>query len=195
MTLIAQRESLPTRGAWIEIVPFLRHLPTRIWSLPTRGAWIEIQWPPTIACEIASRSPHGERGLKSLVLDHHHVRPRRSPHGERGLKCRCNSEATYPGCRSPHGERGLKFALILNMLKASGRSPHGERGLKYEADYTDEGRESRSPHGERGLKWSKTGKVLSISKSLPTRGAWIEIGKIERRRSRKLVAPHTGSVD
>ena len=57
--------------------------------------------------------------------------------------------------RSPHGERGLKLAMLpVLLLTASGRSPHGERGLK-----------------------SQTfNKKLRISnKSLPTRGAWIEI--------------------
>ncbi len=56
-------ESLPTRGAWIEIRPALFGWIAQR-SLPTRGAWIEI---PLIWEEIhgvGGRSPHGERGLK-----------------------------------------------------------------------------------------------------------------------------------
>ena len=54
--------SLPSRGAWIEIIPLAAAAPVLITSLPSRGAWIEI-----LCC--------------SWVLDCRH---RRSPHGERG---------------------------------------------------------------------------------------------------------------
>ena len=56
--------SLPARGAWIEIVGE-EHPETVDRSLPPRGAWIEIviEWIGTVLK--ASRSPHGERGLKS----------------------------------------------------------------------------------------------------------------------------------
>ena len=71
--------SLPTRGAWIEILPTVRaipfgeSLPTRgAWiempqvtasvvaseSLPTRGAWIEIAFPSRIQKLILSVAPH-----------------------------------------------------------------------------------------------------------------------------------------
>ena len=36
--------SLPTRGAWIEIFIFLRSCSKAEESLPTRGAWIEMDW-------------------------------------------------------------------------------------------------------------------------------------------------------
>ena len=39
--MIADFESLPTRGAWIEIL-CSRCFPLCVSSLPTRGAWIEI---------------------------------------------------------------------------------------------------------------------------------------------------------
>ena len=57
------QESLPTRGAWIEIK---LTMPTRrmLWSLPTRGAWIEITPSSLRRSSPRSRSPHGERGLK-----------------------------------------------------------------------------------------------------------------------------------
>ena len=59
-------------------------------SLPTRGAWIEIILVSLDDEVVECRSPHGERGLKYVMLDtaHHYSAPsaRRSPHGERGLK-------------------------------------------------------------------------------------------------------------
>ena len=58
-----------------------------------------------------------------------------------------------------------------------GRSPHGERGLK--SQLTEEEirtRLSRSPHGERGLKYGCALIHAAIDRSLPSRGAWIEIG-------------------
>ena len=78
----------------------------------------------------------------------------RSPHGERGLKCFRDGLFLLPfPCRSPHGERGLKYGsvrIVLMLIRSLsswrawieirncpnfdlatlGRSPHGERGLK-----------------------------------------------------------------
>ena len=34
--------SLPSRGAWIEIVSVIWTMSPVLWSLPSRGAWIEI---------------------------------------------------------------------------------------------------------------------------------------------------------
>ena len=56
-----------------------------------------------------------------------------------------------------------------------GRSPHGERGLKYPALSTSTFSTSRSPHGERGLKFILPSQKIKDKKSLPSRGAWIEI--------------------
>ena len=57
--------SLPVRGAWVEIFLSLGWglCP---WSLPVRGAWVEMSSMLRIAFTIVSRSPCGERGLKSL---------------------------------------------------------------------------------------------------------------------------------
>ena len=55
-------------------------------SLPTRGAWIEMAKHHAKRNPCQSRSPHGERGLKSLCLPLLPLRLSRSPHGERGLK-------------------------------------------------------------------------------------------------------------
>ena len=60
-------QSLPSRGAWIEIP--LADSFRRKWShrsLPSRGAWIEISRGSFSGRKSSCRSPHGERGLKSL---------------------------------------------------------------------------------------------------------------------------------
>ena len=68
--------------------------------------------------------------MKWILLADEIDRYRRSPHGERGLK---SLRAIIPlqlRCRSPHGERGLKLYGGVEWVKFEGRSPHGERGLK-----------------------------------------------------------------
>ena len=64
----------------------------------------------------ASRSPHGERGLKCVFGVLIFAARRRSPHGERGLKCVSgNRVQEWRACRSPHGERGLKLSGHLKL--------------------------------------------------------------------------------
>ena len=59
-----------------------------------------------------------------------------------------------PGRRSPHGERGLK-------------SGPGGPPARHPA--------RRSPHGERGLKLLPGDQPVQAGRSLPSRGAWIEM--------------------
>ena len=56
--------SLPVRGAWIEMRRVVAHPDVDV-SLPVRGAWIEMCNTPYVAIS-KSRSPCGERGLKSF---------------------------------------------------------------------------------------------------------------------------------
>ena len=66
-------------------------------------------------------------------------------------------------------------AAILGAAAAS-RSPSGERGLKCLLGHLiDNGNISRSPSGERGLKWLGGVSNTILNRSLPIRGAWIEI--------------------
>ena len=72
----------------------------------------------------------------------------------------------------------MKCPGVVEELAVIRRSPHGERGLKY-ARYIQQiepGR--RSPHGERGLKFVGVVLMAMNRKSLPSRGAWIEIPPI-----------------
>ena len=57
----------------------------------------------------------------------------------------------------------------------AGRSPCGERGLKYHQEGDEGGGHRRSPCGERGLKFLLHRKAQCTTRSLPVRGAWIEI--------------------
>ena len=60
--------SLPSRGAWIEIWIKIRIRQFLPMSLPSRGAWIEIDIDIFPDVDEDCRSPHGERGLKFLLL-------------------------------------------------------------------------------------------------------------------------------
>ena len=80
--------------------------------------------------------------------------------------------------RSPHGERGLKFLPFFDFKRYVCRSPHGERGLKYQRKNEYTIAKSRSPHGERGLKYARWQGLAEVVKSLPSRGAWIEITRV-----------------
>ena len=88
---IVSTQSLPARGAWIEIGPHGSKRKKYAGSLPARGAWIEIRTDWEALIHEWSRSPHGERGLKCLYQ------------GAGGLGL---------GGRSPHGERGLKYVYF-----------------------------------------------------------------------------------
>ena len=79
--------------------------------------------------------------------------------------------------------------------KSLGRSPHGERGLKYWENFSCDCRPRRSPHGERGLKFPAAKAGFHDFRSLPPRGAWIEIMSALFSRLPVTVAPPTGSVD
>ena len=57
-------QSLPSRGAWIEIKRAIFPDFFDEESLPSRGAWIEIWRAKNEPKTEKRRSPHGERGLK-----------------------------------------------------------------------------------------------------------------------------------
>ena len=62
--LPSELPSLSARRAWIEIHPSY-HEVKRGESLSARRAWIEMHWPDDAGGGWYSRSPQGERGLKS----------------------------------------------------------------------------------------------------------------------------------
>ena len=128
-------ESLPTRGAWIEIPgpvrnpPRRRSLPTRgawieihpgcpvwcgPWSLPTRGAWIEITGtatrPSTKSASLPTRGAWIEIALWGRLKMRSRSLPTRGAWIEIGA---VREDVRYYIRRSPHGERGLKYPLPL----------------------------------------------------------------------------------
>ena len=144
-------------------------------SLSLRRAWIEMSRPQRRIPSLSSRSPYGERGLKSERSHSLPVGMRRSPYGERGLKYAVGvRHGRRPG-RSPYGERGLKFTAQGAYPVGSSRSPYGERGLKYRNYRNCAGFPCRSPYGERGLKLGVTVYAVVFGVSLFLRRAWIEM--------------------
>ena len=102
---------------------------------------------------------------------------RRSPHGERGLKSIVQTSPATDASRSPHGERGLKFYQAGRRAALELSLP--PRGAWIEIFYGNKGdaiaEVGRSPHGERGLKCKEYNEYSYNGWSLPPRGAWIEI--------------------
>ena len=121
--------SLSSWRAWIEISG-LFHIVTPLLSLSSWRAWIEMtrRKPATHrGMSLSSWRAWIEMALPTRTIPF----ASRSPHGERGLKCGRVVTVLMLTRRSPHGERGLKFAAALCELGGKGiRSPHGERGLK-----------------------------------------------------------------
>ena len=165
--------SLPVRGAWVEmrLVRPLVASPASP-SLPVRGAWVEI-------CQATTAA----RRTRSLPV--------------RGawVEIACCVYVPLPReSRSPCGERGLKYLPEHPPLRGGGRSPCGERGLKLPAVHARPERRGRSPCGERGLKFRRDRAAVIVGRSLPVRGAWVEMCGSCRRRTGRSVAPRAGSV-
>ena len=71
------------------------------------------------------------------------------------------------------------LTAIVNWTDEGCRSPCGERGLKCRGYQINLFPSRRSPCGERGLKYCPRGAGRRRQKSLPVRGAWIEISQVE----------------
>ena len=190
----ASLASLPVRGAWIEIISkFLYNVRKR--SLPVRGAWIEM----------LKRWEYWEEQAESLPV--------------RGAWIEIDSTSSAVSGFASLPVRGAwieMLRLAFFVCNTGCRSPCGERGLKYHQRPLTLFLPCRSPCGERGLKSCERSRRESGRRSLPVRGAWIEIGLTDHmafgvnRRSpcgeRGLksglscagsgcVAPRAGSVD
>ena len=103
---------------------------------------------------LCSRSPCGERGLKSFAAALVRRRPSSLP------------------------VRGAWIEIATGPRQAgrfAGRSPCGERGLKWAGCGGRFLCRSRSPCGERGLKFRLLRRMVRPLVSLPVRGAWIEM--------------------
>ena len=125
-------------------------------SLPVRGAWIEMGWTRrTRRC-----------GLRSLPV--------------RGAWIEIADLGTPDrlACRSlPVRGAWIEISRAsVIFLSFPGRSPCGERGLKLPREICEPVPvPGRSPCGERGLKSVVRQSFFCPFRSLPVRGAWIEI--------------------
>ena len=106
-------------------------------SLPVRGAWIEIDSAEVVGVLQHRRSPCGERGLKCPRILCLHYRSCRSPCGERGLKCAMWKVVS--GTKTSLPVRGAWIEIVPRTSTGyvrRGRSPCGERGLKLRCRYS-----------------------------------------------------------
>ena len=185
------------RGAWIEIPAAVRPLVAssgrspcgerglkcyfsvcvrqKSKSLPVRGAWIEIAARRGVACLILSSLPVRGAWIEIVCVRQKSKYKKSLPVRGAWIEiCPWPSAACTPRCRSPCGERGLKSP-----------SSGGWCGRWWR----------RSPCGERGLKYYVGGAVVLVARSLPVRGAWIEMLLMQCGEMPVLVAPRAGSVD
>ena len=145
-------QSLPVRGAWIEIIHNARYI-THFKSLPVRGAWIEIAGRRPLLDLEPRRSPCGERGLKYAI-------EARSRSGYASLPVRgawieisglCPTAGATPSLPVRGAWIEIQLPTVM-LVTASSRSPCGERGLKCVRLEKCGSNWCRSPCGERGLK-------------------------------------------
>ena len=165
-------------------------------SLPTRGAWIEIKiiW---TCWNISAVAPHtgsvdwNHYGA-AVCASHWMSLPTRGAWIE--IFFHLQSISCYvvaPHTGSVDWNSRLRAAWApLQVAPHTGSVDWNDSTIKSRSKLT-----SRSPHGERGLKFCGVLLCISVIKSLPTRGAWIEIKLGIRTYSETYVAPHTGSVD
>ena len=101
-------------------------------SLPPRGAWIEISRSQGLGHPRLSRSPHGERGLKfhalEYTMDWEESLPPRGAWIEIA-KIRLTVSASG-GSLPPRGAWIEIQRSVAGERSKQSRSPHGERGLK-----------------------------------------------------------------
>ena len=165
-----------------------------------------------------SRSPYGERGLKSVPV-HPEFRGGKSLSLRRAWieirrrrsRWRCRSSLSlrrawieimsFPPCfalewcRSPYGERGLKSRSTAFRACAQGRSPYGERGLKLLAGRTLLGYCRSLSLRRAWIEMYLRRHFDSADSSLSLRRAWIEISTRTGNWTMCRVALLTESVD
>ena len=165
-------------------------------SLSSRRAWIEIQVSSRTSPKSTRRSPHGERGLKSIELVQAILLVKSLSSRRAWIEIgRCPSRSAEASSLSSR-RAWIEIPDVRKMVnQAASRSPHGERGLKSDGIDADVGDLGRSPHGERGLKYATIRFRNRRPWSLSSRRAWIEIGRTWSMPAFSFVALLTESVD
>ncbi len=144
------------------------------------------------------RSPHGERGLKSIRRAQPVLRTWSLSSRRAWIEIQQPQQPFRRCRRSPHGERGLKYIsrdyILQTDRSLSSRrawieiclfqsAEHGWQSLSSRRAWIEileitgrsKRRICRSPHGERGLKFFNPCNPRGLRGSLSSRRAWIEI--------------------
>ena len=150
---LASPLSLPMRGAWIEIYPFGFNLKRFSRRSPCGGAWIEMN--------IA-----GCPGLTAWSL----------PMRERGLKFQRSSITDRERRSLPMRGAWIEiYPFGFNLKRFSRRSPCGGAWIEMNIAGCPGLTAWSLPMRERGLKFQRSSITDRERRSLPMRGAWIEI--------------------
>ena len=154
------------------------------WSLPVRGAWIEMSTYSVDRMTFGMSLPVRGAWIEMAWRMKPQHRSASLPVRGAWIEIYCNARLRHAlHRRSPCGERGLKLQPLQNGFNSvSGRSPCGERGLKCKISYPLEIVTRSLP--VRGA-WIEIGLLISqtmSTTSLPVRGAWIEISNSSIRR-------------
>ena len=147
-------------------------------SLSSRRAWIEMPKREQKLNLMSSRSPHGERGLKSERWLKGTRKLRRSPHGERGLKYEIIESGAMVQDASLSSRRAwIEIFVVLEHMNMFHIVALLTESVDWNHIYTLSTlkRLCRSPHGERGLKYRLHRNLHQSNQSLSSRRAWIEI--------------------
>ena len=187
-------------------------------SLPSQGAWIEMIPSTFHVCTSLCRSPHRERGLKCLSACIPHTHLCRSPHRERGLKW-FEAEQEPPAVRSlPSQGAWIEIAVNIAFAVSVGMSlPSQGAWIEIREDSAYEHLQvslpsqgawieiNHSPHRSHLFvslpsqgAWIEIKRCVCLcrkARSLPSQGAWIEMRSYFRDVCSSIVAPLTGSVD
>ena len=165
-------KSLPTAGAWIEIIQRIEADPGAALSLPTRERGLKSPASRNTVPEYLSL-PTRERGLKYITLQ---------------LLFTMCSVAPYAGAwieikRAHSGNQGPFGSL-----------PTRERGLKLTENYGhSQALNRRSLRGSVGLKSGRAGATSPAIKSLPTRERGLKSNHRICAANRCVVAPYAGA--
>ena len=164
--LLAPCQSLPSRGAWVEIVGG-NYECTANQSLPSRGAWVEISGRGT--------SCIGKGSLPS-----------------RGAWVEISMAAMCLALTLSLPSRGA-WVEMRDVLRR-GRSPRGERGLKSLSCMIPPKTRRSLPSRGAWVEIALYALLAREPPSLPSRGAWVEIVRTHHAGYIRYVAPLAGSV-
>ena len=142
-------------------------------SLPARGAWIEIGSSASTPDSHLGRSPRGERGLKYHSRECSASRLPSLPARGAWIEISALFLRLFSGAWIEIASASVRIATTRPRSLPA-------RGAWIEiiqANSTDFPVPGRSPRGERGLKLFLTNYKYLEAWSLPARGAWIEISR------------------